>query len=77
MPDVTVTVTENGSYKVSGAIALVDHNGEPVPTGDRDPLFLCRCGGSKNKPFCDGTHSKIGFQGAMSAVEAADAEAAA
>jgi 3-phenylpropionate/trans-cinnamate dioxygenase ferredoxin subunit len=70
--DVTVTVTENGSYKVTGAIALVGPDGAPVPGASGDPIFLCRCGGSKNKPFCDGTHSKVGFDGAMAAVEAAD-----
>ncbi|MDX6719040.1 MAG: hypothetical protein QOJ63_1294 [Solirubrobacteraceae bacterium] len=75
MSDVTVTVTENGSYKVSGGITLVGPDGEPVPGGDADPIFLCRCGGSTNKPFCDGTHSKIGFQGAMAAVEAAETSA--
>ncbi|MEA2232559.1 MAG: hypothetical protein QOD83_2375 [Solirubrobacteraceae bacterium] len=73
MSDVTVTVTENGSYKVTGVVNLVGADGEPVPGGDADPIFLCRCGGSSNKPFCDGTHSKIGFQGAMAAVAAADA----
>ncbi len=72
MPDVTITPTENGPLKVCGAVALVDANGDAVPGGERDPIFLCRCGGSKNKPFCDGTHSKIGFEGAMAAVEAAD-----
>jgi CDGSH-type Zn-finger protein len=75
MSDVTVTVTENGSYKVTGGVNLVGADGQPVPGGDGDPIFLCRCGGSSNKPFCDGTHSKIGFQGAMAAVAAADAAA--
>jgi CDGSH-type Zn-finger protein len=73
MSDVMVTVTENGSYKVTGGVTLLDSDGEPVPGGDRDPIFLCRCGGSSNKPFCDGTHSKINFQGAMAAVAAAEA----
>ena len=71
MPDaVRITATENGPYKVEGAreLELVDANGAPVPV-DRDTVFLCRCGGSTNKPFCDGTHSKIGFKGARRAVE--------
>jgi CDGSH-type Zn-finger protein len=72
MSDVTIVPTENGSYKVTGGVTLVGPDGTPIPGGDGDPIFLCRCGGSKNKPFCDGTHSKIGFQGAMAAVEAAD-----
>ena len=65
-----VTLLENGPYKVEGAqeLDLVEHTGAPVRV-DRDTVFLCRCGGSTNKPFCDGTHSKIGFQGAMAAVD--------
>ena len=74
MSDVTVFVRENGPYKVVGGVAMLDDaTGEPIPGGEGDPIFLCRCGGSSNKPFCDGTHSKIGFQGAMAAVAAADA----
>ena len=73
MADVKVLVTENGPYKLIGEVALVDDmTGEPVPGGDRDPVFLCRCGGSTNKPFCDGTHAKVGFQGAMADAQAAD-----
>lgn len=71
MPDVKVTPTENGPYKVTGPIELVDPQGKPIPVPG-ETIFLCRCGGSQNKPFCDGTHSKIGFQGAMAAVERAE-----
>jgi 3-phenylpropionate/trans-cinnamate dioxygenase ferredoxin subunit len=75
MSDVTVVVTANGPYKVTGGISLDGPDGGPVPGGDGDPIFLCRCGGSTNKPFCDGTHSKVGFQGAMAAVEASGTSA--
>ena len=68
-----ITITENGPYKVEGTdgLELVGPDGEPVPV-TRDRIFLCRCGGSTTKPFCDGTHSRIGFEGAMAAVEQAD-----
>jgi CDGSH-type Zn-finger protein len=71
MTDVKVTVTENGPYKVTGPVELVDHAGNPVTAPGRT-IFLCRCGGSTTKPFCDGTHSKIGFEGAIAAVAEAD-----
>ena len=67
---VTIKIKENGPYVVEGDdVKLVDHNGNEVPMIKR---ALCRCGGSTTKPFCDGTHSKIGFQGAMAAVEKTD-----
>jgi CDGSH-type Zn-finger protein len=72
MPDVEITVRTNGPYLVSGPIKLQDADGNPIDLGGRERFALCRCGGSTNKPFCDGTHSKIGFQGAMAAVEKAD-----
>ncbi len=69
MADVNIEVTENGPYKVQGPIALSDHAGNPVEVPEGKAVFLCRCGASTKKPFCDGTHSRIGFQGARKAVE--------
>jgi CDGSH-type Zn-finger protein len=64
----TIKVRQNGSYLVDGDdVALVDWNGNEYRIPKR-PFVLCRCGGSKNKPFCDSTHRIIGFQ----AGEAAD-----
>lgn len=74
MSDVTIEITDNGPYKVSGPIELFAPDGSPVEVAEDRNVFLCRCGGSSNKPFCDGTHSRIGFQGAMAAVAEADAQ---
>ena len=64
----TITVSLNGPLKVDGADAtLIDWNGAAYPI-TRRPFFLCRCGASTNKPFCDGTHSKMGFKAAEAAV---------
>jgi CDGSH-type Zn-finger protein len=46
---------------------VVDWDGREYKV-DRLPIALCRCGASTTKPFCDGTHSKIGFQAAEAAV---------
>lgn len=55
-----VTVTKDGPYAITGGIELVDQlPGEGAST---EHYTLCRCGGSKNKPFCDGTHWHIGFK---------------
>jgi 3-phenylpropionate/trans-cinnamate dioxygenase ferredoxin subunit len=59
---VTVTPIANGPYMVKGECELVDAQGQKVPT-QGDAIYLCRCDGSGKKPFCDGTHKKIGFQG--------------
>ncbi len=73
MPDVKITVTENGPLSVRGAITLVDQDGNEYDIGARERVALCRCGGSTTKPFCDGTHSRTGFQAAERAVASADA----
>jgi CDGSH-type Zn-finger protein len=58
---------------VEGELELVTPSGEPIATKG-SKTFLCRCGGSTRKPFCDGTHSRIGFQAAEAAVAKRDAE---
>ena len=65
---------DNGPIMVEGEIELVSPSGAPIATKGAK-TFLCRCGGSTRKPFCDGTHSRIGFQAAEAAVAKADAEA--
>lgn len=57
----TITVNENGSYKVTGDFTLVDREGNVYGLDGRDTIFLCRCGESGNKPFCDGKHKSCGF----------------
>ncbi|MCS7050919.1 MAG: CDGSH iron-sulfur domain-containing protein [Thermomicrobium sp.] len=80
MSEVRITVRQNGPYHVQGRVLLVDHEGNEIPY-DGDELWLCRCGGSAKKPFCDGTHRRIGFHGdlavATSRREHAGAEGAA
>ena len=71
MENVTITTRPNGPYLVKGPIRLVDADGKEF-TVQGDTVALCRCGGSTNKPFCDGTHSKLGFQAAEKAVREAD-----
>jgi CDGSH-type Zn-finger protein len=73
MSQVKITVRSNGPYRVedpSGVVELVDANGNKYDLTGKPIFALCRCGASVNKPFCDGTHSKIGFQAAEAAVKA-------
>jgi CDGSH-type Zn-finger protein len=66
MAEVTIEATSNGPYLVTGPIELRDTDGKALST--KSKVWLCRCGASTKKPFCDGTHSKIGFQAAAQAV---------
>jgi len=56
MPATKITVLSNGSLKVEGDFEITDKNGAIYNLQGRDVLSLCRCGLSKNKPFCDGSH---------------------
>ncbi|MBZ5516608.1 MAG: CDGSH iron-sulfur domain-containing protein [Acidobacteriia bacterium] len=64
-----VTVSKNGPLRVEGEITICDPEGRAFGLGGRTTVSLCRCGHSANKPFCDGSHNKVGFQ---SEVEARD-----
>jgi CDGSH-type Zn-finger protein len=75
MAVVKITVKKDGPFRVEapeGSIELVDADGTTYDLAGKSAFSLCRCGGSVNKPFCDGTHSKIGFQAAELAVKKAD-----
>ena len=62
-----ITALDNGPYLVKGLVLLLDAEGNEFRV-ERATVALCRCGGSATKPFCDGTHSKIGFRAAQRAV---------
>ena len=56
-----ITVTKDGPYAVTGGAQLLEQSW--AQGASREHYALCRCGGSKNKPFCDGAHWSIGFKG--------------
>ena len=58
---VMVKGLKNGPLEISGGVKVLDCKGkEYADTGD--PVYLCRCGQSKNKPYCDGSHAVVGFK---------------
>jgi CDGSH-type Zn-finger protein len=69
-PLVEIKVRDNGPYKVTGPVRVIDADGQvfDVP-GDR-PIALCRCGQSQDKPFCDATHKTSGFESCPRAARA-------
>jgi CDGSH iron-sulfur domain-containing protein 3 len=62
MADTSIKTLKNGPLEVSGGATLLDADGKPIAVQE-SPIYLCRCGRSANKPFCDGSHRKAGFEG--------------
>lgn len=58
MAKTRITVKDNGSIKVEGDFEIVDNDGNFYGLGGREIISICRCGLSKNKPFCDGSHKE-------------------
>jgi len=62
MADVVIKAREHGPFLVTGPVKLTDHLGNTFDTTGKENIALCRCGVSKNRPFCDGSHKTCGFQ---------------
>ncbi|MFM8191048.1 MAG: CDGSH iron-sulfur domain-containing protein [Candidatus Nanopelagicus sp.] len=56
---VKIQVKKNGSVRVTGTVDFVDAEGNVIES--KTDFSLCRCGASKEKPFCDGSHREVGF----------------
>ena len=68
MAEVEIKVRDNGPYKVTGQVRLIDAEGNEFEVeGDR-PIALCRCGQSQTKPFCDASHKGAAFDSCPRAV---------
>jgi CDGSH iron-sulfur domain-containing protein 3 len=61
--EVKITFFDNGPIEIIGPVTLCDENGGTITHdfGEDEPFYLCRCGQSKDKPFCDGTHDDCDF----------------
>jgi CDGSH-type Zn-finger protein len=69
MEQVVIKARHDGPYKITGPVTVIDADGTEYNLSQMgETVALCRCGGSTTKPFCDGTHSKIGFEAAERAV---------
>ena len=60
MANVKIQALKNGPLLVRGEVEILDSSGETMQAANQ--VALCRCGQSSKKPFCDGTHGKVGFQ---------------
>lgn len=58
---VEIKVRDDGPYKVTGPVRLIDAEGREIPHDRERPIVLCRCGHSRTKPFCDASHKAQGF----------------
>ena len=67
MEETTIIVNDNGPLRISGNLVIKDAQGREFDLSGRTTISLCRCGFAQNKPFCDGSHGRQGFQSAVEA----------
>lgn len=61
-PPVEIKIRDDGPYKVTGPVRIIDPDGGVFEVEAGRPVALCRCGRSATKPFCDATHRETGFE---------------
>jgi CDGSH-type Zn-finger protein len=67
MAGARITIRNNGSIRIEGEFTLVDQEGRAFDLAGRAAVSLCRCGQSRDKPFCDGTHKECAFASVVEA----------
>jgi CDGSH-type Zn-finger protein len=67
MSDVTIRCRKDGPLIITGGFTLTDHEGNVYDTSGREDIALCRCGETKKRPFCDGTHRQTGWEASETA----------
>jgi CDGSH iron-sulfur domain-containing protein 3 len=72
VPTVEIKVRDDGPYKVTGPVRLVDADGNEFELAEGKAIALCRCGASETKPFCDRAHRECGFASRERAAAPAD-----
>lgn len=67
MAGTKITALNNGPIRMEGDFTLHDQEGNQFDLAGRTVISLCRCGHSQNKPFCDGSHARVGFDSEVKA----------
>lgn len=64
MSETSIQALKNGPYLLKGGVEITDAQGNTLRSlAEGETVGLCRCGASAKKPFCDGSHQKVNFQG--------------
>jgi len=69
MAETKIDVRNNGPLRIEGSFTIHDQDGKEFGLAGRTVISLCRCGHSANKPFCDGSHARVGFDSQVEARE--------